>query len=50
MGAAHRCFRPSRATQIDGKPYVVIATNNARDRRAPQGAAYVAFALSWHGK
>jgi len=30
---------------IDGKQYVVIATNNARDRRAPQGASYVAFTL-----
>jgi glucose dehydrogenase len=30
---------------IDGKQYVVIATSGARDRDAPQGAAYVAFAL-----
>jgi quinoprotein glucose dehydrogenase len=30
---------------VDGKQYVVIGTNNARDRKAPQGAAYVAFAL-----
>lgn len=31
--------------RVDGKQYVVIATNNARNRRAAQGAAYVAFAL-----
>jgi glucose dehydrogenase len=30
---------------IDGKQYVVIATSGARDRKGPQGAAYVAFAL-----
>ena len=30
---------------VEGKQYVVIGTNNARDRKAPQGAAYVAFAL-----
>jgi glucose dehydrogenase len=30
---------------IDGKQYVVIATSNARTPNAPQGAAYVAFAL-----
>jgi quinoprotein glucose dehydrogenase len=30
---------------IDGKQYVVIATSNERDKDAPQGAAYVAFAL-----
>ncbi|MBB5057266.1 glucose dehydrogenase [Granulicella aggregans] len=30
---------------VDGKQYVVIATSNARDPKAPQGAAYVAFAL-----
>jgi quinoprotein glucose dehydrogenase len=28
-----------------GKQYVVIATNNARNKNAPQGAAYVAYAL-----
>jgi quinoprotein glucose dehydrogenase len=31
--------------QIDGKQYVVIGTNNARNKKGPQGAAYVAFAL-----
>jgi glucose dehydrogenase len=30
---------------IDGKQYVVIATSNARNVKARQGAAYVAFAL-----
>jgi len=28
-----------------GRQYVVIATNNARNKNAPQGAAYVAYAL-----
>lgn len=31
--------------RIDGKQYVVIGTNNARNKKGPQGAAYVAFAL-----
>lgn len=31
--------------QIDGKQYVVIATDNARNERGPQGFAYVAYAL-----
>ena len=31
--------------QVDGKQYVVIEANNARNRDAPQGAAYVAFSL-----
>jgi quinoprotein glucose dehydrogenase len=30
---------------IDGKQYVLIATSGERDRKGPQGAAYVAFAL-----
>jgi quinoprotein glucose dehydrogenase len=30
---------------IDGKQFVVICTSSARDRNAPQGSAYVAFAL-----
>jgi glucose dehydrogenase len=30
---------------VDGKQYVVIATSGARDRKSPQGATYVAFAL-----
>jgi quinoprotein glucose dehydrogenase len=30
---------------IDGKQYLVICTSSARDRNAPQGSAYVAFAL-----
>jgi quinoprotein glucose dehydrogenase len=30
---------------IDGKQFVVIATSGARDRKGPQGSAYVAFAL-----
>jgi len=30
---------------IDGKQYLVIAASGMRDRKAPQGAAYVAFAL-----
>jgi quinoprotein glucose dehydrogenase len=29
----------------NGKQYILIETNNARDRKSPQGAAYVAFAL-----
>ena len=30
---------------VDGRQYVVIATSNARTPNAPQGGAYVAFAL-----
>jgi quinoprotein glucose dehydrogenase len=30
---------------IDGKQYLVICTSSARDRNAPQGSAYIAFAL-----
>ncbi len=30
---------------VDGRQYVVIAASNARNPKAPQGAAYVAFAL-----
>lgn len=30
---------------VDGKQYVVIYSSNARNKAAPQGAAYVAFAL-----
>jgi quinoprotein glucose dehydrogenase len=30
---------------VDSKQYVVICTNDARDHGAPQGSAYVAFAL-----
>jgi quinoprotein glucose dehydrogenase len=30
---------------IDGKQYIVICTSNARNPKAPQGGAYVAFAL-----
>jgi len=30
---------------IDGRQYVVIAASGARDRKGPQGGAYVAFAL-----
>jgi len=30
---------------VDGKQYIVIATSGARDKKHPQGAAYVAFAL-----
>ncbi|HKE94398.1 MAG TPA: c-type cytochrome, partial [Povalibacter sp.] len=30
---------------IDGKQYVVIFTSNAKNRKAPQGSAYVAFSL-----
>lgn len=30
---------------VDGKQYIVIAASGARDRKGPQGAAYVAFAL-----
>jgi glucose dehydrogenase len=30
---------------IDGKQYIVIASNGQRDPKGPQGAAYVAFAL-----
>ena len=33
---------------VDGRQYVVIGTNNARNTEAPQGFAYVAFALSQH--
>ena len=28
-----------------GRQYVLIQTDNARDRKAPQGASYAAFAL-----
>jgi quinoprotein glucose dehydrogenase len=31
--------------QIDGKQYVVIATDNARNKNGPQGFSYVAYAL-----
>jgi quinoprotein glucose dehydrogenase len=31
--------------QIAGKQYVVIATDNARNEKSPQGFAYVAYAL-----
>lgn len=31
--------------QIDGKQYVVIATDNARNKKGPQGFAYAAYAL-----
>lgn len=30
---------------VDGRQFVVISTSNARNPRAPQGSAYVAFAL-----
>jgi quinoprotein glucose dehydrogenase len=30
---------------VDGKQYIVIATSGVRDKKGPQGAAYVAFAL-----
>ncbi|MGB6689100.1 MAG: PQQ-binding-like beta-propeller repeat protein [Terracidiphilus sp.] len=30
---------------VDGKQYIVIATNGTRDPKGPQGAVYVAFAL-----
>lgn len=30
---------------IDGRQYIVIATSGQRDKKGPQGAAYVAFAL-----
>jgi quinoprotein glucose dehydrogenase len=30
---------------IDGKQYIVIDTNNTRNKNAPQGSAYVAFSL-----
>ena len=30
---------------VDGKQYIVLATSGLRDRKGPQGAAYVAFAL-----
>jgi len=30
---------------VDGKQFVVIATNGTRDQRSPQGAVYVAFSL-----
>src|SRR3984957_17347016 len=30
---------------VDGKQYIVIATSGQRDRKGPQGAAYIAFAL-----
>ena len=31
--------------QVEGRQYLLIATSSSRDRKAPQGAAYVAFAL-----
>jgi len=30
---------------VDGRQYLVIECNNARDRKSPQGMSYVAFAL-----
>ena len=40
---------PGNATpatyMVDGKQYIVIATSGARDKKVPQGAAYVAFSL-----
>ena len=30
---------------VDGRQYIVIATSNSRNRQAPQGSAYIAFAL-----
>jgi len=30
---------------VDGKQYIVIATSGVRDKKHPQGAAYLAFAL-----
>ena len=30
---------------VDGKQFIVIATNGTRDQRSPQGAVYVAFSL-----
>jgi quinoprotein glucose dehydrogenase len=30
---------------VNGKQYIVIATSGVRDKKGPQGAAYVAFAL-----
>jgi hypothetical protein len=30
---------------IDGKQFIVVETNNARNHAAPQGSANVAFAL-----
>jgi quinoprotein glucose dehydrogenase len=36
--------------QIDGRQYVAIATDNARNKKAPQGFAYVAYTLPrWPG-
>ena len=34
---------------VDGRQFIVIATSGARDRKGPQGSAYVAFALPGHG-
>jgi hypothetical protein len=31
---------------VGGRQFVVIATNNARNQKAAQGAAYVAYALA----
>jgi quinoprotein glucose dehydrogenase len=30
---------------IDGKQYIVICASNSRNRKAPQGSAYLAYAL-----
>ena len=30
---------------VDGRQYIVISTSNARNERAQQGSAYIAFAL-----
>jgi len=30
---------------VNGRQYIVIATNNGRNPGAPQGSAYVAFAI-----
>jgi quinoprotein glucose dehydrogenase len=35
----------SATYMVDGKQYIVIAASGARDKKGPQGAAYVAFAL-----
>jgi len=34
---------------VGGRQFVVIATSGARDRRGPQGSAYIAFALPEKG-
>jgi len=35
---------------VNGRQYVIIATSNSRNPKAPQGSAYIAFALPRQGR